>query len=319
MDQVLYIQKSTLVMILLLIFSGTVSAQQYYRNQETGMVPGAVSKGNVQEGRPSQIRQGNAGLPVPINSGGNVRHPVPVTPGEGAVRPLPFPPPTPQQQAATNQILKIWEKFSTEVNTFEADFTRYRYIISFENVNEMQTIKEVGKLHYASPDRGAFIVMGEDGKTPVEKWICDGESIYEYKYRQNEIERHFLPAEMRGKAITSGPLPFLFGATSAELQKRYYIRQIAPPDGKVRQGMYWLEAWPKMEEDAADFKRAEIIIVDRPDVRPLGIKLHKTNSEQHSYAFNMKEIKVNKLRFFPETWKPSMGELRKMKLIEGER
>lgn len=235
-------------------------------------------------------------------------------------RVLPKPPfeQTEAEWKATQAVLVSWERFSTNVRTFRSVFTRYRYVISFNDPNKMDCFQESGELRYESPDKGMFLINDSAGKS-VEKWQCDGKSIYEYKFNQNQIEQHTLPEKLRGKAITAGPLPFLFGATAAELRKRYHLRLVAPPEGKQKEGQVWLEAFPKTAEDATDFQRAEMIVSLKPEVRPVAIRLHKVNNELHSYLFNFNEMEVNKAQFLPASWGPTTGERMKMQLIMAEK
>ena len=224
---------------------------------------------------------------------------------------------SPEQQAQTDAVLQTWERFSTSIQTFETRFTRIMYIPSFENANQMESKSEIGELRYESPDHGMFAVSTPDG-SPTEKWLCNGKMIFEYKFSQKEIDQHNLPPEMQGRGITQGPLPFLFGASADELKRRYYIRQTQPPAGQARPGQVWIEAYPKTVEDAAEFERAEMIMSFQPVVRPLAIKLHKVNREQHVYIFDLKEMKVNKTQILPSFWTPTVADKVKMKVIPVE-
>ena len=91
-------------------------------------------------------------------------------------------------------------------------------------------------------------------------------------------------------------LPFLFGASAEKLKRRYWIRAVAPPPGV--QNQIWLEAYPRYQQDAADFQRADIVL-DAKNVLPLGIQLHLPNGETRtSYSFyGMIVNDPNPLRF----------------------
>lgn len=224
---------------------------------------------------------------------------------------------TPEQEVQTDSVLKRWETFSTGIRTFESEFSRILYVVSFQHAGQLDRRVEHGEIRYEAPDRGMFSVHNHQGE-PIEKWLCDGKSVFEYKFTQKQIDQHELPPEMQGKGITQGPLPFLFGASSEELKRRYYIRQVQPPAEQVRPGQVWLEAFPKTAEDAAEFQRAEMIITFVPEVRPLAIKLHKANKEQHVYIFSQKDMKVNRTQWLPNSWAPTLAEKMKMKLVPVE-
>ncbi|MDO4575418.1 MAG: hypothetical protein Q4D98_09435 [Planctomycetia bacterium] len=242
---------------------------------------------------------------------------VPSAEGKGA-RPLQAPfVLTPEQQVQTDAVLKRWEQFSTAIRTFESKFTRMLYVVSFQKAGELERKVETGELRYESPDKGMFSV-NDASDDPVEKWLCDGKNVFEYKFQQKQIDQHVLPPQMQGKGITSGPLPFLFGASMEELKRRYYIRLSQPATGQQRPGQVWIEAFPKTAEDSVEFQRAEMIITFVPEVRPLAIKLHKANKEQHVYVFDLKNMKVNKTQWLPANWAPTLGEKMKMKLVPVE-
>lgn len=271
-----------------------------------------------QDGQTGQISQtlpaGSAGQnPSDLNT---PQAAAPIVPQQDGTEERPMPAPfvlTQQEQAQTDSILKRWEQFSMGIHTFETDFTRIMYRRSLENAKYVKT-QEKGEMRYESPDHGMFVVRSEDG-SPSEKWICDGKYVFEFKYAQKQIDQYTLPPEMRGKRITQGPLPFLFGASAEELKNRYYIRHILPDAKLARPGQVWLEAYPKKSDDASEFQRAEMIISFGNDVRPLAIKLFKANQDQYVYIFDLKEMKVNKTQILPSNWAPSVPEKMRMKIV----
>lgn len=211
---------------------------------------------------------------------------------------------TPQQEAYLDQVLDVWERCSMAVKTFESSFTRWEYDPVFGPAKGPRYV-EYGKLKYAAPDRGMFQVThtDQDGKAVAiapareEHWICDGKSIFEYNYVKKQLIQHKLPPSLQGQAIADGPLPFLFGAEAAKLKQRYLIRVIPSPPG--RQGETWLEAWPRLQRDAADFRRAELILTNK-DVMPMGLHLYLPNGKNHT-AYQFHNIVTNHsdpLRFF---------------------
>lgn len=243
----------------------------------------------------------------------------PIVPQQDGSAERPMPAPfvlSQQEQAQTDAVLARWEQFSMGIQTFETDFTRILYQRSLEQANLVKT-QERGELRYESPDHGMFAVSTMNGE-PSEKWLCDGKYIFEYKFAQKQIDQYTLPPEMRGKAITQGPLPFLFGASAEELKNRYYIRQVQPAANLVRPGQVWLEAYPKKADDASEFQRSEMIISFAGEVRPLAIKLFKANGDQHVYIFELKGMKVNKTQLLPSTWVPTVPEKVRMKVVPVE-
>jgi TIGR03009 family protein len=218
------------------------------------------------------------------------------------------PPPfilTPQEEAQVDRVLNIWEERNKNIKTFDCGFKRWTYDLVFAKPNEPLKPKfiEVGVIRYAAPDRGLFRIDKEerDGKevaiddARAEHWLCDGTAVYQYLPARKRVEEHKLPAELRGKAIANSPLPFLFGAEAQKLKQRYFIRIVTPRD--VAQDQIWLEAHPRFQQDAANFRRATFVITVK-DMSPFALEIVQPNGKDYiTYRFD--DIVVNdRLRIF---------------------
>jgi TIGR03009 family protein len=186
---------------------------------------------------------------------------------------------TPAEQEELQRVLRAWESRAAKVKTFQADFTLRAYDGVFADGEEEPPPREYeGQLKYVAPDKGWFKVNSK----PAEHWVCDGKAIYQFDYRKKQLIVRPLPEEMQGKAISEGPLPFVFGMEAEKLLARYYMRIVTPPD---IEGEIWLEAYPKFREDAANFRKVDIIL-DAQDLLPYAIQLHEPNGKSRkSYAF----------------------------------
>ncbi len=260
------------------------------------------------------------GQPTVASGGpaGYVQPPAVAVPGGGSPgasrnsppQPALLPPPfvlSPVEQANLERVLRAWEERSAAVKTFECDFTRWEFDPVSGSPNEPARISR-GKILYASPDKGLFRVDEEvrEGRfQPAvlpERWLCDGKSIYEYRFETKQIVETVLPPELRGKAITEGPLPFLFGASAESLLRRYYMRIITPSNV---QGEIWLEAQPKYQQEAANFLKAELIL-KLPDMQVFALQLfypsaHPSTQARKVYQFERVKINaVDPLRIFKE-------------------
>jgi hypothetical protein len=105
-----------------------------------------------------------------------------------------------------------------------------------------------------------------------------------------------LPEEMKGKAISDGPLPFIFGAKAEQLKRRYWMRDVTPTAHVGKQ--IWLEARPKFQQDAANFHKATVILNERTflpealQIIPPGIPV--ADDKVHAYtAFGFSDPMVN--------------------------
>ncbi len=190
-----------------------------------------------------------------------------------------------QQQQHVDWVLNAWEQRSAQVKTFTCAFVRREYDEVFGQGDE-PTHTDYGEIRYQAPDRGLFWVREPDDRQ--ERWVCDGDSVFEFNFVTKKLTEYELPPELRGRAIANSPLPFLFGATAESLRQRYFLRLITPSD---RQNEVWLQAYPRFREDAANFSRAELILTGR-EMTPFALQLYLPNGKTRlSYVFQ--DIRVN--------------------------
>lgn len=215
---------------------------------------------------------------------------------------------TPEHNKYVDEILKFWESRSDSIEQYKCEFVRFEFDPIF-GPKDPQTPKtwSTGTIQYGKPDKGLFKIAQIKNYAPPENpegkptyeidkeaigehWVCDGKRIFEFDTRAKRVIERPLPPEMHGKAITDGPLPFLFGAKADKIKSRYWIHAITPPNVK---GQYWLEAAPKMREDAGNFSKVTIII-DEKEFLPEGIRVYAPNAEKGGgrveYAFSKREV-----------------------------
>jgi TIGR03009 family protein len=203
---------------------------------------------------------------------------------------------SPQEQANLDQILAAWEQQSSAIKTYKCDFTRFEYAAAFGQTpapaNQPPVARTIsrGELKYSAPDKGMFKVSAIEvlnpktgkyergGPEDLEHWVCDGKSIFEINHKEKTRTERPLPPEMRGAAISDGPLPFVFGAKAATLKQRYWMREVTPAGASDE---VWLQAFPRYQADAANFKYVEVII-GRKDFMPRAIQMYNP-------AFNPKQ------------------------------
>jgi TIGR03009 family protein len=213
---------------------------------------------------------------------------------------------SPEQQAALDRLLAAWEARNAAVTTWSCGFYKWEYNAwsPADSGGERLAFSEsAGEIKYASPDKGLFRVkdskqwngetrryeprVGESG----EHWVCNGTSIYEFRHTERQLRETKLPPELRGKAISDGPLPFVFGARSETLKKRYSMRIITPP-GVADQ--IWLEATPRLQADAANFSKVELILQSR-DLMPFAMQIYKPGGQDRDvYQFDPRTSLIDK-------------------------
>ena len=192
------------------------------------------------------------------------------------------------QQAELDALLADWEKQNSQIKTFECSVTRLEYDSTFGGPNQLKT-ESYGEVKYAAPDKGLFnikqmFVYTQDPKTnqwqrtetdPEEYWTCDGKSTFQVDRKQKLVIETPIAPEMQGKAISDGPLPFVFGAKAEALKNRYYMRIITPPNVTDQ---IWLEAFPRWQKDAANFAWVELILT-KSNKLPYAIQVYSPGED----------------------------------------
>jgi TIGR03009 family protein len=219
---------------------------------------------------------------------------------------------TREEEARLDHILIAWEKQSSTIKTYKCDFERMEYGLLFgQNTADKNKPRTVayGQLKYSAPDKGMFKVTATQFYSPkareyeaggpesLEHWVCDGRSIFEINHKEKTRTERPLPPEMQGVAISDGPLPFVFGAKAAKLKARYWMREI-PAHGPNAAREIWLQAFPRFQADAANFKFVEIIMSGN-DFMPQAIKLYSpafdpTRGNESTTVFVFKNVSFNR-------------------------
>ncbi|WP_442511396.1 TIGR03009 domain-containing protein [Novipirellula sp. SH528] len=182
----------------------------------------------------------------------------------------PFAPLNDAQQAQLQQLLLAWQQQSQGTRTLDCKFQRWHYDNLAAPVG-IHATRADGVIKYAAPDKGVFRVDSlvfykgmKEGK-PVfepqaglfgEHWVCNGKQLIEMDRSQKQCKIQDLPADMQGQQIFNSPLPFVFNLDAAEIQRRYWVRQVAAPNDKI----VLIEAWPKRQDDRAQYKMVQIAL-----------------------------------------------------------
>jgi len=236
-------------------------------------------------------------------------HPLAASPAAAsgnAMAPSWIPLPAKHQQYL-DQVLAYWEYKSSQIKRYRCAFRRWEYDPVFGPRDTFNTFSE-GVIKYSAPDKGLFRVetlkqyksperagekprYEESGAGHYDHWICDGQWIYYFDHQRKKLVQSQLPPDMRGKAISRGPLPFLFNAQADDIQRRFWLRVITP---KGVEDEYHLEAVPRTQEDAANFKMIHVII-DRGDYLPKAMVVFDRNFSPQTptrttYEFNHREV-----------------------------
>lgn len=252
------------------------------------------------------------GLVLSAVASAQVQQRPPAAAGPPRVAQSPLPDLPPEYQKFLDDVLRLWEQRSQAVQRYRCTFKRWEYDPVFGPRTTFKTYSE-GSIKYAAPDKGLFKVEKAMDYTPPAKqgdkptfvaragelgehWICDGRYVFEHDYKTKRLIQRELPPEMQGQAIADGPLPFLFGANAEKIKRRYWIRPLPVPD-EVK-GEYWLEAYPKTRQDAANYQKVHVII-DQTDFLPKGLVIFDRNFDaaknpaRTTFTFENREVNWN--------------------------
>jgi TIGR03009 family protein len=225
---------------------------------------------------------------------------------------------TPQQDAELELVLQAWEKKSAQVKTLICTFQMWNYFQGPTQKGNGPTRISRGEIRYAAPDKGHYQILEEAEdptkdpprflKKEAEHWVCDGNAVYEFDQRDQKLIERRLPANLKGKAISNSPLPFVFGTTTVEMRQRYWMRVITPPAAAGQE--IWLRVEPKFAEDRANYARATVILDDKL-LLPKALSLELPNGDLTNYRFDPPSINnpIKKLlKYFdvpatPSGWK----------------
>lgn len=287
--------------------------------QERKPRPTQPRNGELQpEAQPSQPARRNRAAGDSQAARGDTPKPLgPQAPIARLPLPPPFVPLPPEEEKFIDNLLTWWESQSKKIKRYRCDFVKREYdTVTGPAVNPQsgelpaKTIS-YGKIRYMVPDKGMFkveqVTHYQPPKKPggkpeyvelpnaaMEHWVCNGESIFTYNYSEKELLEMKLPAHLQGNGIVEGPLPFLFGADAQRVKDRYWLHVITTEEA-AKLGEYWLEAFPKRQEDASSFKMVHVIF-DK-EYLPRAIKLFPVNYDplrnQTSTLFVFEEREVN--------------------------
>lgn len=242
----------------------------------------------------------------------------PAAPARGAVAAPPAKAPvapfrlTAMQQHVLQQVLVNYEKKTSAIKTFSTELARLEYdgVFGPKDPNKPKT-SGGGKLIYTKPDKARYeignvqVFDGAVKKYKVdadasEFVVINGKQVIAKNFRKKQVHVTDLPKELQGQGIFYGPLPFLFGAKASDLQRRYFMR-LTTPEGAAKAGQIWLEAWPRYQADAANYKRVDLMI-RASDMLPLAIQVHSPNGKNRTvYTFANQKID-------PFQWNPFADE-----------
>ncbi len=210
---------------------------------------------------------------------------------------------------ALERLLNIWSIESAKFTSLHGTHQRFVYDKVF-----MTEKRSVGMFYYEAPSKGRIDIqpvkvepgskhehIDPDTKKKFvytlkqdrpERWICNGEQIWQVNDDAKQVEVVSIPQEHQGQNIMDGPLPFLFGMPPDKAKRRYKMAFSKDPNPRFTAPRYvQLDVWPLLRADAANWKKAEVIL-DTEQYLPFAVRLiDPTGNTETTYIFG--NMKVN--------------------------
>lgn len=221
--------------------------------------------------------------------------------------------------AAVHQLLTDWSQSSDRIERLHGTHRRHVYDLAFQT-ERIST----GEFGYAKPDKGRItmtpvkitkelIASRNDPKIRVqrkkdgtpfdlrpanaERWLCDGEKVYDIDEETREARVAQLPPEQRGKNIMNTPLPFLFGMPPEMAVKRFRIQIVK--DYRPKFQTVALQVEPRTMADKQSWIMAQIML-DTRTYLPTAVRLtDPAKTKMTLYTFT----KMNKGANLSELWR----------------
>jgi TIGR03009 family protein len=241
------------------------------------------------------------------------------------------------EAADLNALLLRWQAVSQATKTLECTFQRWHFDM-FAAPAGIHATKSVGIVKYAAPDKGLFRVdqlmffKGMQGGKPQygpqqgkfgEHWVCNGQQLIEFDRTLKQCRIENLPPAMQGQKIFNSPLPFVFNLDAQQIQERYWVREVKAP----KEGIHLIEAWPKRQDDRAQYKLVQIALA-KETFLPQALIMYAPNfnvkTAQKFDHYEFSEVKRNSIgnrfaefmkSFIPEK-PPANWQIVKSNLLE---
>jgi TIGR03009 family protein len=213
--------------------------------------------------------------------------------------------------------LARWEKEMTAVQGLSAEISR-------TDVNKVQNVNTQlsGFVKCLKVDAGggkvdklaALYLAQKDNANAFERFICTGSLLYQFSPRDKTIYVHKLTNQVSDDNF----LGFLFQLKADALKKRYDLTLVFP-EGKDDPNYVYIEIRPRLEQDKADFERAQLVLL-KSNYLPAQLFFQEPNKNQHWWFLT--KVKANDPQVKPVDFvapaKPDGWQIKEAKASETE-
>ncbi len=244
---------------------------------------------------------------------------------------------TKQEQAEVDRALDGWKQATSQIKTYECNFTHWVYDSTFfppPAPGKELAARSVarGEFKYAAPDKWLI------NETSFQTWTLDssthelrkttlkhgdhrardGNVFYEFDHERKLITKTVLPPNTNHRAPSCGwewldrafdrfaksyvdcP-PFLICLRSDRFRDRYYARIITP---QGQRDEIWLELIPRFEDEAANTAKIEVIL-NAKQMLPVAARMCISQNDFEVYQFANQAPNEMVAPFAPDTFVPT--------------
>ncbi|MFN4259993.1 MAG: TIGR03009 domain-containing protein [Gemmataceae bacterium] len=147
-------------------------------------------------------------------------------------------------------LLQRWEQEMKGVQTLVAQCQRFEK----DKINGTEEVY-VGTARFLRPNLAVLDMQKQNNPNVYEKFVCNGNLLYEYRPLQKVVRIHELPTPREGQQFDDSFLGLLFGMNAEEAKRRYDLRLV-----KEDQWYVYVEIFPRFAADKVDFQKARLVL-----------------------------------------------------------
>jgi TIGR03009 family protein len=214
-------------------------------------------------------------------------------------KPQPPPVETLPDQTKLDPYLDRWEKETKNLRTLDIACERTRTSAALGKGEILDVYSGSIKFMKVEDRNGPVVLAAMDlqkrgGKADAfEKIVFSGNFVYVFQPREKQILYYDVTPAKGGKASEDSFMPFLSGMKAADAKKRYEIKLTKENDDFI-----YLEVFPRLQKDKADFVRAQIVF-DRKTFLPKRVWYAEANRDTTTFLLTKieKDKPINRKEF----------------------
>lgn len=208
----------------------------------------------------------------------------------------PTPPAVPTASPETqrlDQLLAAWEQRMKSIESLVVECSRAEFDKTYNSTELF-----VGTARYLKPNLARLDLQKKSDPNYFEKYVCNGQHLYEYRLKQKMVRVHELPKNSNGISDDTF-LSFLFGMKAEDAKRRYELRLV-----KEDQWWIYVEILPRYTADKQEFSKAQMVLYAAPQqlaMLPRRLWFQHPNGSEITWEFPKVEpnARLNRQEFVP--------------------